>query len=86
MVDASGVTEAGETFRGIREYKQILANQKTLVAKNLLTQLVVYSTGAEIQFADRDKIAKMMEDNLKKSGGVRDLMHAMIQSDLFLNK
>ncbi|MDB4357661.1 DUF1588 domain-containing protein, partial [Mariniblastus sp.] len=86
VVDASGVTEAGETFRGIREYKQILANQKTLVAKNLLTQLVVYSTGAEIQFADRDKIAKMMEDNLKKSGGVRDLMHAMIQSDLFLNK
>ena len=73
-------------FKGIRQYKQILANQKTLVAKNLLKQLAVYSTGAEIQFADRDKITKMAKDNLKKSGGVRDLMHAVIQSDLFLNK
>lgn len=86
VVDSSGVTESGEVFKGIRQYKQILANQKTLVAKNLLTQLAVYSTGAEIQFADRDKITKMAKDNLKKSGGVRDLMHAMIQSDLFLNK
>jgi hypothetical protein len=85
-VDASGVTEAGETFKGIREYKKILANQKSMVTENLLKQLVVYSTGAEIQFADRDKVAKMTEDNLKKSGGVRDLIHAMIQSDLFLNK
>ncbi|MDB4652502.1 DUF1585 domain-containing protein, partial [bacterium] len=78
--------EAGETFKGIREYKKILANQKSMVTENLLKQLVVYSTGAEIQFADRDKVAKMTEDNLKKSGGVRDLIHAMIQSDLFLNK
>ena len=85
-VDASGMTESGETFKGIREYKEILANQKSRVTRNLLTRLVVYSTGAEIQFADRDKIAKMTEDNLVKSRGVRDLIHAMIQSDLFLNK
>ena len=86
VVDASGVTEAGETFKGIREYKEILANQKSMVSKNLLTQLMVYATGAEVQFADRDKIAKMIQDNLEKSGGVRDLVHTMIQSDLFLNK
>ena len=81
-----GGEEGGETFKGIREYKEILANQKSMVSKNLLTQLMVYATGAEVQFADRDKIAKMIQDNLEKSGGVRDLVHTMIQSDLFLNK
>lgn len=85
-VDASGVTEAGETFKGIREYKKILANQNSMVTSNLLTQLVVYSTGAEVQFADRDQIAEMTQDNLKSLGGVRDLIHALIQSELFLNK
>ncbi|MDE0934550.1 MAG: DUF1592 domain-containing protein [Mariniblastus sp.] len=85
-VDAAGVTETGVAFNGIREYKQILMDQRSLVAKNLLTQLVVYSTGAEIQFADRDKIHKMTEDNCNESSGVRDMIHAMVQSDLFLNK
>ena len=85
-VDASGVTEAGETFKGIREYKKILANQNSMVTSNLLTQLVVYSTGAEVQFADRDQIAEMTQNNLKSLGGVRDLIHALIQSELFLNK
>ena len=85
-MDASGVTEAGETFKGIREYKKILANQNSMVTSNLLTQLVVYSTGAEVQFADRDQIAEMTQNNLKSLGGVRDLIHALIQSELFLNK
>lgn len=81
-----GLRKPAKTFKGIREFKKILANQNSLVTKNLLTQLVVYSTGAEVQFVDRENIAEMTQDNLKKSGGVRDLIHAMIQSDLFLNK
>ncbi|MGY8771384.1 MAG: DUF1588 domain-containing protein, partial [Pirellulales bacterium] len=47
-VDASGVTVDGQQFAGIRKFKNILLSQTDQVAKNLVSQLIVYSTGGDI--------------------------------------
>jgi len=85
-VDASGVTPDGETFNGIVSYKKTLARKKRKLAENLVRQLVIYSTGAEIQFADREKIDAILDQCKKNDYGIRSLVHAIVQSELFRHK
>ena len=85
-VDPSGETPDGESFSDIKSYKRTLAKKKRQLAENLVRQLVVYSTGAEIQFADREKIESILDQCEKSEYGVRSLIHAMVQSKLFRHK
>ncbi len=82
-VDASGVTADGEPFAGIEEYKVLLGRDVEQVARHLVSQLLVYSTGAGIEFADRDGV----EDVIAKlsDGGFpfRTMIHEVANSDLF---
>ena len=54
-VDASGSTAGGEKFRGIRRFRDLLLTQEEQVARNFVSQLITYATGAEVQFADRPR-------------------------------
>ncbi len=85
-VDASGVLPDGKTFDGIADYKRLLMSQEEQVAKNLITQLIVYSTGAEIQFADRDEVDRIVRQCQKLGYGLRTMIHEVIASRLFLKK
>ena len=82
-VDASGVTADGEAFAGIEEYKELLGRDVEQVARHLASRLLVYSTGAEIEFADRDGIedvvAKLSDDGFP----FRTMIHEVANSDLF---
>ncbi|MBA4190712.1 MAG: hypothetical protein C0467_22230 [Planctomycetaceae bacterium] len=85
-VDPTGELADGKAFANLREYQAlILADPKT-VSRNLANQLVVYATGAQVGFADRDAVDAI----LKKAGGhnprVRTLIAEVIQSPLFLSK
>ena len=83
-VDASGVTPNGDAFSGIEDYKQLLLSQEVdQVARHLASQLPVFATGAEIEFADRDTVEGIVEQG--RSGGhpVRTMIHRVVQSDLF---
>ncbi len=85
-VDPSGVTADGEEFSGIDEFKESLLGQEEQIAKHLITQLVIYSTGGEIQFADREKIEAIVERTKPESFPVRSIIHEVVQSNLFRNK
>ena len=86
-VDPSGQTPEGVSFDGIVSYKKALASKKRRqIAENLVRQLVVYSTGAEIQFADRKKIDTILDRCRKDDYGIRSLIHAIVQSQLFRHK
>jgi hypothetical protein len=85
-VDASGVTSAGKEFAGINEYKKLLLEQKEQIARNFISRLIVYATGAEIQFADREKVEAILAKMSENDYAVRDIIHEVIQSQMFLNK
>ena len=86
-VDPSGETPEGVSFDGIVSYKKTLARKKRRqIAENLVRQLVVYSTGAEIQFADRKEIDAILDQCRKEDYGIRSLLHAIVQSKLFRHK
>jgi len=85
-VDGSGVDPGGESFEDVHEFRAILLSRKETLAKNLAERLVVYSTGAGIDFADRDAIAKILNETRDTGFGLRSIIHAVVQSDLFQRK
>ncbi|MDA7932196.1 DUF1592 domain-containing protein [Mariniblastus sp.] len=86
VVDASGVTAEGETFLGVRGYKRLLLKQKEQVAQNFIEQLIVYATGGEIQFADRQEISRIANETRADGFLVRSIIHQIVQSRLMRNK
>ncbi|MEM7474651.1 MAG: DUF1592 domain-containing protein [Planctomycetota bacterium] len=82
-VDASGVTSGGQKFSGIEEFKAILLQDKKQIAKNFVQQLVAYSTGAEVQFADREVIQEILDVSREDGYPIRDLIHSVVQSRIF---
>ena len=83
-VDPSSTTPDGHAFAGIEEYKQILLKQQLdQVARHLTSQLLVFGTGAEIAFADRDTVEQILDQGRTGGHPVRTMIHQVVQSDLF---
>jgi hypothetical protein len=83
-VDSSGITPEGDTFSGIEEYKQLLLDEKIdQVARNLASKLLVFSTGAEIEFADRDAVEEIVMSGRDSGHPIKTMIHSVVQSDLF---
>ncbi len=85
-VDSSGVLADGEPFENIDEFKQLLLNQREQIARNVISNLITYATGAEIQFADRDQVAKILESCRESDFGMQTIIREVVQSRLFRNK
>ena len=85
-VELGGETPDGRTFQDITEYKRLLLADKDQIARNLVQKLIVYSTGGEIQFADREVVAQIVEKVRSNQYGFRTLVHEVVQSRVFLSK
>jgi len=85
-VDPSNETVDGKAFADVREYKQILLADEEQIARNLAKQLMVYATGAPIRFSDRKEIEAILAKTRASQYGVRSILDAVIQSELFLTK
>jgi len=85
-VEASGKLADGRTFRDIRELKAILAANPRQLARNLLQQFTVYATGTPVRFGDRPEVEAMLDTCANDGYRVRDLLHAFVQSRIFLGE
>jgi hypothetical protein len=48
--------------------------------------LIAYSTGAEVQYADRKERDRLLEQAQREDYGIRGMIHAVVQSQMFRNK
>jgi len=76
----------GKKFKDIREFKKIVAADERQLARNIFGQLAVFATGAPVGFSDRPKVEAVLDQAKEGHYGVRDLVHGLVSSDLFLNK
>jgi hypothetical protein len=83
-VDASGEMPGGDKFQNIREFQQLLLTKKRdQVAHCLLEQLMTFATGREMGFSDREELHSIIAKTSSQQHGVRDLIHAIVQSSIF---
>ena len=85
-VDCSGELRDGRTFADIKELKAHLAADERALARNLANRFIVYATGAPVSFGDRPHVEKILDSCEDNRFGVRSLIHAVIQSELFRAK
>jgi hypothetical protein len=85
-VDPSGTLPDGRTFSDVKSLKKLLSQDEEKIAQNLATQLIVYATGAPVRFSDRPALQAILTEARSSQYGVRRLIHAIVQSPLFLHK
>jgi hypothetical protein len=85
-VDMSGVTADGFEFDGIRDFKTHLRKSKEQIARNVLLNLIAFSTGAEVQFADREEVERILQATEDDAYPLRSLIHHVVASRLFRNR
>jgi hypothetical protein len=85
-VDASGELVDGRKFDGPDEFKKLLLTEPDRFAKALTEKLATFGTGRDMGFSDRPAIAAIVQANAQKQRGFRDLIHQLIQCELFLTK
>jgi len=85
-VDASGKLADGQEFKNIDGFKQLLIQREDQVARNLTQNLLTYATGAGIQFADREVVETILAQLKSRRGGLRSLVHEIVQSSTFQTK
>ena len=82
-VDATGTLPDGRDFKDVKEFQSLIASDTGRLLTNLAEQLTIYSTGRGVAFSDREAIAAIVAATQKEGGGVRTLIHQIVQSDLF---
>ena len=86
-VDASGMTADGKAFADLREFKQkvLLADPEAFTLA-LTRKLAAYGSGRAMGFSDRAELRRIAHETFTHGNGLRDLLHNLVQSDLFLTK
>lgn len=82
-VDPSGEFEDGRTFADIHEFKSHLLADERAIARNLVKQFILYATGATVSFSERQQVEAILDSCQESEYGVRSIIHAIVQSDLF---
>ena len=85
-VDSTGELPDGRTFRDVKKFKHLLADEEVPVARNLARQLVVFATGAPVRFSDRDQLEQILQRASARQYGVRTLVEEIVRSEMFQTK
>ena len=85
-VDASGELPDGQSFKDIRELKNLLLGSQVAVLRCVAEKMLTYATGAGIRFSDRPEVDHIVLQTSNSGGGLRTLVHEIVQSPVFQSK
>ncbi len=85
-VDPSGQLPSGEPFQNLANFQALVLRNPDALAANMVRQLLMYATGSEPHYSDRREIAHILAQTKSSNYGLRSLIDAIVQSELFLTK
>jgi hypothetical protein len=85
-VDPSGELADKSPFRDIDDLKKHLARDPDRLARAMAEKLLVYATGAPLDFADRAAVDEIVRRVRTKGYGFRSLIHEVVASPTFRSK
>ncbi len=83
LIDATGQTPDGRAFTGILELRQLLAKNPEQLARGVTRHLITYATGTPASLLDQPAIESIVKTASKEDYGLRSLVHAIVQSEVF---
>jgi hypothetical protein len=85
-VDCSGKTPDGRSFAGIAELRKLLAANPEPLAAGVTRHLITYATGTAAGPVDQKAVDSIVKIAAAEGYGLRSIVHALVQSDLFRSK
>jgi len=85
-VDSSGKFLDGTRYQDFRAYRDYLAKHDDRLARAFAGKLLTFAAGRELGFSDRAELDRIVADTSQNNYRIRDLLHRIIQSEIFLNK
>lgn len=82
-IDPSSTLIGGRQLDDIAALKKWLLERESLVTHNLTDKLLTYATGRLMEPTDRGEVDHIVRQLRDRSGGVRDLIHLVVQSPVF---
>ena len=85
-VDAAGELSTGAKFANMSEFQSLLLAGQDRVARCIAEKLLTFASGRPMGFSDRAELDKLVAQSKTKSHAMRDLIHAVVQSEVFRSK
>ena len=85
-IDPSATLANGETLADIVALKKFLLTKENLFTHNLAEKMLSHATGRVIERTDRAEVDRVLKQLQENGGGLRDLVHFVAQSKIFLTK
>mgnify|MGYP000076599449 CR=1 FL=1 len=85
-VDPSGVTPDGVQFKAFNSWRAVYLKRPEVLTHAFARQLLSYGVGGELRFSDRPHLERIVAQTSKKRFGLRNIIHAALTSEIFLNK
>ena len=85
-IDTSSTMANGEEIADIVAFKKMLMDRKHLIVRCLTKKMLTYATGRHLEAVDRGEIDRITAELSKKEDRLRDLIHLVVQSEIFLSK
>ena len=85
-VDPAGQFSDGRPFADIRQYRQLLLEQRVQLIRNVVQRVLEFSTSARVQFADRQLLDEMVGRLEADGNGFQTVVHEVVNSRAFLWK
>lgn len=85
-VDATGEMPGGEKFAHLADLKKLLLADPDRIARCVAEKLLTFATGRPMGFSDRSALDQLVAQSKKKGHTMRDMIHAIVQSEVFSSK
>jgi hypothetical protein len=85
-IDVFSRLPSGEQVRHGQDLRQLLAARKTELTRNLTQKLLLHATGRKPTFRDQKTVNRIAKQSLDGNNGFRDLVHAVVNSELFTRR
>lgn len=83
-VDSASEMPDGRDFAGFIEFRQRLLEDEPVVARAIAEKLLVYATGRRIGLAQREAVDQIVATTDANDHGLKSMIHAVVESELFL--
>ena len=85
-VESDAVHRDGRSINGMEGLKQLLLEDKDAIAMNLLTKISEYAMGREMNYADSERLQRLLERSKKNDYKLRDLLLSVIADEAFTRR
>lgn len=85
-IDTAAILANGREVKDLVEFKAMLLEREPQVVHCLTEKMLIYATGRLLEAGDRGEVERIVSELEENGSRLRDLVHLVVQSELFLNK